>query len=157
MDNRRTTKRPDGRQAKTRAETAEKNNGRPQRGGGVSLNLYLPGVSRWSGVCNIDWYIAIYRDIMPRIMRHHKIWYIEISYPYPEFSGPIWRFRTSITSKYLSTPNAIFDQLGAPSLVYQESKIDGYLAVNVQKQWYLLESVPSKNYNYIFDGKIGRA
>ena len=43
-------KKPDGRHAKMRAETAEKNKSRPQRGGGFSLNLYLPGVSRWFGV-----------------------------------------------------------------------------------------------------------
>ena len=31
-------------------DKAEKNKSRSQRGGGFSLKLYLPGVSRWSGV-----------------------------------------------------------------------------------------------------------
>ena len=90
-----------------------------------------------------DWYIAIYRNIMPRITRYHKIRYIGISYPYPEFLGLIWRYR--IPSKYFSIPNSIVCQLGAPSLVHQESKRNGYLAVERQKQWYLLESVPYQN------------
>ena len=41
---------------------------------------FVTGVSRWSDVCDIARNIAIYRDIMSRIMRYHKIRYIEISY-----------------------------------------------------------------------------
>ena len=53
---------------------------RPQRGGGFSLNLDLCLVFRSDLVCDIARFIAIYHDIMSRIMRYHKIRYIEISY-----------------------------------------------------------------------------
>ena len=119
-------KRPDGRQAKMRAETTEKNKSRPQRGGGFSLNLDLPGVLRWSGVCDIAWYIAIYRDIMPRIMRYHKIRHIEISYHIyiPNF----WDWYGDIVSRrFISRYRLLsFCQLGAPGLVHQESTRNGY-------------------------------
>ena len=53
-------KRPDGRQTKNEGgDKAEKSKSRPQRGGGFSLILDLPGVSRWSHVCDIAWYIVI--------------------------------------------------------------------------------------------------
>ena len=86
-------------------------------------------------MCDIARYIAIYRDIMSRIMRYHKIRYIEISYHIyiPNFGTDIWRYR--IPSIYFSIPNTIFCQLGAPSLVRQEnqeSKRNGYLAIELQ-------------------------
>ena len=56
--------------------------------------------------CDIAWCIAIYRDIISHTMRHHKIRYIEISYPYPECLGRISRYR--IPSKYFLIPNTIF-------------------------------------------------
>ena len=51
---------------------AEKNKSRPQRGGGFSLNLYLPGVSRWSGVIphGISRYIVISYSISRDITRY---------------------------------------------------------------------------------------
>ena len=51
MDNRKTTKNagPRNSQDEGRAKVV-KNKSTPQRGGGFSLDLYLPGVSRWSGV-----------------------------------------------------------------------------------------------------------
>ena len=68
--------RPDGGQAKMREETKpKKKKKRPQQGGGFSLNLYLPGVSTWSGATSFR---DIYRGIMSRIMRYHKIRYIDI-------------------------------------------------------------------------------
>ena len=75
-DNRRTTK-------KARRKTSQggdrdkawKIKSRPQGGGEISLNLDMPRVSWWSGVLDIAWYVAIYRDIIPRIMRQHKIRY----------------------------------------------------------------------------------
>ena len=94
MDNRRTTKKARRRTSQDKGrDKAEKNKSRPQRSGGFSLNLYLPGVSRWSGVISHDyrdtsWYHipyhsisqdTIYRDIVTisRIFRTD----IEISYP----------------------------------------------------------------------------
>ena len=83
-------------------------------------------------MCDSARYIAIYRDIMSRIMRYHKIRYIEISYLYPEFLGLLWRYRIPLI--YSSIPNTIFCQLGAQRLVHQESKTNGYLATELQKQ-----------------------
>ena len=55
MDNRRTTKKARRRTRQDEGrDKAEKNKSRPQRGGGFSLNLYLPGVSRWSCVISHD-------------------------------------------------------------------------------------------------------
>ena len=102
-------------------QSRKKRESRPQRGGGFSLNLdFVPGVSRWSGGCGIARYIAIYRDIISRIMRYHKIpgtVYRDIaSYLYHEVLGLISRYR--IPSIYFSIPNTIFRLLGAPSLVH---------------------------------------
>ena len=47
MDNKRTTKKARRRISQDEGrDRAEKNKSRPQRGGGFSLNLHLPGVSR---------------------------------------------------------------------------------------------------------------
>ena len=48
---------------------AEKNKSRPRRGGGFSSNLYLPGVSRWTGA----WYRMKYRDISWYHILYHAI------------------------------------------------------------------------------------
>ena len=54
------------------------------------------------------------------IVRYHKIRYIKILYPYPEFLELISRYR--IPSKYSSIPNIFFcPLLGAPSLVHQDT------------------------------------
>ena len=66
-------KRPDGGQAQDEGrDKAEKNKSRQQRGGGFSLNLYLPGISRWSGVISHDlsWYIVISYPISCHITRY---------------------------------------------------------------------------------------
>ena len=68
--------------------------------------------------CDMAWYIAIYRDIISHVVRHRKIRYIEIWYPYPEFLRLISRCR--IPSKYSSIPNTIFCPI-SPSLVHQDT------------------------------------
>ena len=52
--------------------------------------------------CDIAWYIAVYRDIIAHIKRYHKIRYIEVLHPYPEFLGVTSRYR--IPWKYFSIP-----------------------------------------------------
>ena len=78
-------KRPDGRQAKMRSETKPKKTR-------VDHNEVVG--FRWICVCLVFrrdpvWYRMIYRDMswyhISHIMRYHKIRYIEISYPYPDF------------------------------------------------------------------------
>ena len=123
-------RRPDGGQAKMRAETAEKNKSRSQRGGGFSLNLYLPGVSKWSGVISHDMsrHIVISYFEVFHLMRYHKIRYIEILYyPYPEFLGLISRYRMPL--KYFSIPKTIFCPLRCSKFGAPESWRNGYLEV----------------------------
>ena len=95
--------RPDGRQAKMRADTKPKKT-REDRNEVVGFH--------WIGIClvfrgNPVWYrVAIYIVIsyeVSHIMRYHKIRYIEIAYPYSEFLGLISKYR--IPSKYFSIPN----------------------------------------------------
>ena len=109
VDNRNTTKNARRKTSKDEGrDKAEKNKTRPQRGDGFLLNLYLPGISRWSRVISHDLlsrYIVISYEVS-HIMRYHKIWYIEILYPYPEFLGLISRYR--IPWKYFSIPNTLF-------------------------------------------------
>ena len=107
---------------------SRKNKSRPQRGGGLSLNLYLPGVSRWTGVISYPISCEITTYDISRDCIHIPIFFWMIS-----------RYR--IPSKYSSIPNTFLcPLLGAPSLVHQESKRNnGYLVVETQKQWYLLE------------------
>ena len=112
-------KRPDGGQAKMRAKTGPKKT-REDRNEVVGFH--------WIGIClvfrgNPVWYrVAIYIVIsyeVSHIMRYHKIRYIEISYPYPDF-WDWYRDIVRIPSKYFSIPNTIFrpvrcTKLGAPS------------------------------------------
>ena len=70
-------------------------------------------------------WVAIYRDIMSRIMRYHKIRYIEISY---HIYIPIFlNCYGDIVSRRInfSIPNTIFCQLGAPK----------HDAAREQKKW----------------------
>ena len=110
-------RRPDGGQAKMRAETAENNKSRPQRGGGFSLNLYLPGVSRWSGVIShdISRYIVISYSISCDVTRYDISRYCIILIPnFWDWYRDIARRRN--ISRYRTL---FFAQLGAPSLVHQ--------------------------------------
>ena len=103
----------------------------------VSLNLYLPGVPKWSGVISHDMsrYIVMSYFEVFYIMRYHKIRYIEILYyPYPEFLGLISRYRTP--SKYFSIPNTIFCPVRCSKFGAPESWRNGYLEVELQKRWY---------------------
>ena len=106
MDNRRTTKKARRRTTQDEGrEKAEKNKNRPQRGGGFSLSLYLPGVSRWSGVMShdISQCIVIYYSISSDLTRHDiSIYCIHI----PNIWDWYRDFR--IPSKYFSIPNIIF-------------------------------------------------
>ena len=86
------------------------------------------------------WYRKVCRDISWHHVRYHAISQgtvyrdiVQVSYLYPEFLGLMWRYR--IPWIYFSISNTIFCQLGAPSLVREENKITGYLAVELQKQW----------------------
>ena len=111
-------KRPDGRQTKNEGgDKAEKSKSRPQRGGGFSLILDLHGVSTWSHVSDIAWYIVIDRTsyLVPRIMRYQKTRYFGISYSNAEFLGLIWGHRIEI---FLDTKHYFLPvrctKLGAP-------------------------------------------
>ena len=46
---------------------------------------------------------------------------------------------------------------GAPSLVHQESKRNGYWAIELQKQWHFLESVPFEKLQVFMCGYIDRS
>ena len=126
---------------------SRKNKIRPQRGGGFSSNLDCL-VLRGDLVCVISQGISRYIvtscpvscDITRYGISRHRI--ISMS----RFLGLIWIYR--IPSIDFPISNTIFCQLGAPSSVHQESERNGYLAIELQTQWYLLESVPYKNYNY---------
>ena len=62
---------------------------------------FVPGVSSWSGVCDIARYITIYRYIMSRIMRYNKMRYIEISYHI--YTSKFWDWYGDIVSRrYIS-------------------------------------------------------
>ena len=66
------------------------------------------------------------------IVRYHKIRYIKILYPYPEFLD---RYRDIVSRQNISRYRTqFFAQLAAPSLVHQESKSNyGYLAVELKQ------------------------
>ena len=110
---------------------------------------------RWIWICAwcfevicCVWYRKIHRDISWHHVPHHAISQDTVcrdivpgvSYIYPEFVGLIWRYR--IPSIYFSIRN----------LVHYESKRNGYLAIELQKQWYLLGSVPHKKIQVIICG-----
>ena len=134
---RRTTKKARRRTSQDEgSDKANKKKSRPQRGGGFSLNLYLHGVPRWSGVTShdISRYIVISHPIPCDITRFDMSRYcIHI----PNFWD--W-YRDIVSRRTISRYRTLFfAQLGAPRLVHQDSKINGDLAVELQKQWYLLE------------------
>ena len=112
---------------------SRKNKSRPQRSSGFSLNLYMPGVSRWSGVISHDKlrYIVILYPISFDISRYDISRYcIHI----PNF----WDWYQDIVSRRKNSRyrTHFFAQLAAPGLVHQESKRNhGYLAVELKKQW----------------------
>ena len=95
---------------------SEGNKSRPQRGGGVSLNLCLPGVSRWSGVTSHDItrYIVIPYPTPYDITRYGISRYcIHV----PNFWD--W-YRDIVSRRNVSRYRTLFfAQLGAPSLVHQ--------------------------------------
>ena len=120
MDSRRTTRKT--RRTKSQGEgrdKAGKNKSRPPRGGGFALNLYLPGVSRWSGVlshhisrCIVISYIISW-DMTKRDKSRYWI------------SNPIFRdwHRDVVSRRNISRYRTrFFAQLAAPSLVHQKSK-----------------------------------
>ena len=134
---------PDRGQAKIRAKTKPKKKSVLQRSGGFSLNLYLPGVSRWSGVIShdISRYIVISYPISCDITRYDISRYcIRI----PKY----WAWHRDIASRRnIPWYRTHFSPIGAPSLVHQESKRrNGYLEVELQKQWYLFENIYVRPY-----------
>ena len=137
---------PDREPAKMRAETKPKKT-RVYRNEVVGfrwLCIYL--VFRGDPV----WYRMIYRDISWYHIPYHAISqdtiYWDIVSISRFFFGLISRYL--IPSKYSWIPNTIFcPLLGAPGLVHQESKRNnGYLAVELQKQCYLLENMYVRPY-----------
>ena len=141
MDNRRTTKKARQRTSQDEgSDKAEKNKSIPQRGGWLSLNLYLPVVSRWTGVIShdISRHIVILYSISCGITRY-DVPGIEILYPYPDFFGLISRYR--IPSKYFSIPNAIFCPVRCPNFWCTRELTKWLFGVELQKQWYLLENI----------------
>ena len=138
MDSRRTTKK-----ARWRTSQDEKNKSRPQRRGGFALNVYLPGVPRQSGVIShdISRYIVISYPISCDITRYDISRYcIRI----PKY----WAWHRDIASRRnIPWYRTHFSPIGAPSLVHQESKRrNGYLEVELQKQWYLFENIYVRPY-----------
>ena len=113
MDNRRTTRKARRRTSQDEGrDKAEKNKSRPQRGGGFSLNLYFPGVSRWSGMIShdISRYIVISYPISCDITRYDKSRYYCIHIPI--FRG--W-YRDVVSRRNISRYRTLFfAQLGAP-------------------------------------------
>ena len=115
MDGRERQKLPHEHNQDEGRDKAEKNKSRPHEVVGF----------HWTWICagcfEVIWCVisqdTVYRDIVP--------------YLYPEFLGLIWRYR--IPSFYFSIPNTIFCQLSAPSLKHQESKRNGYLAIELQR------------------------
>ena len=156
MDNRRTTKKARRRTTQDEGrEKAEKNKNRPQRGGGFSLSLYLPGVSRWSGVMShdISQCIVIYYSISSDLTRHDISiycihipniwdWYREISYPVE-----IFIYTERIRNTFFCPARC--SKFGAP-----ERWRNGYLAVELHQQWYLLEKIYM--YAHIWVYVVGR-
>ena len=100
-------------------DKAEQNKSRAHRGGGFSLNLYVPGVSRWSGVISHDTsrYIVMSYPISCDITRYHiSIYCIHI----PVFWD--W-YRDIVSRRNISWYRTLFfARLGAPSLVHPESE-----------------------------------
>ena len=103
-----------------RAETAENNKSRPQRGGGFSLNLYLPGVSRWSGVIShdISRYIVISYSISCDVTRYDISRYCIILIP------NFWDwYRDIVCRRNISRYRTLFfAHLGAQVWCTRESK-----------------------------------
>ena len=95
---------------------SRKNKSRPQRSSGFSLNLYMPGVSRWSGVTSHDItrYIVIPYPTPYDITRYGISRYcIHV----PNFWD--W-YRDIVSRRNVSRYRTLFfAQLGAPSLVHQ--------------------------------------
>ena len=75
------------------------------------------------GNSNFDGKSLLYRDRPP--VRYFYVG--KFTEHLPGILGLIWRYR--IPSIYFSIPNTLFSQLGAPSVVHQESTINGYLAI----------------------------
>ena len=104
-------KRPDGGQAKMRAETKPKKTRVDRkevvRFHWICICLVFRGDPVWFRMIyrDISWYLMIC-DIISHIIRYHKIRSIEILYPYPERLGLISRYR--IPSKFLSISKTIF-------------------------------------------------
>ena len=65
-------------------------------------------------------------------------------------TGTDQQFGTFMSENLPNTP-LIFCQLGAPSWVHEESKRNGYLAEEFQKQCHLLCSVPYMSFDEILD------
>ena len=101
---------------------------------------------RWIWICawcfEVIWcvrYRKVYRDISWHHVPYHAIsqdtvYRDIVSYIYLIYLGLIWRYRIKTIS--FSIPNTIFCQLRAPTLVHQKSTRNGYLAIELQKQWY---------------------
>ena len=139
MDNIRTTKRARLKTSQDEGRNKDEKD-RPQRGGGFSLNLYayLPGVSRWSGVIShdISRYIVIFNPISCDITRYDiSRYHVHI---------PIFRdwCHDIVSHRNVSRYRTLF----FASLVHQESKRNGYSAVEVQKQWSLLKKLYARPY-----------
>ena len=118
MDNRRTTRKARRRTSQDEGrDKAEKNKSRPQQGGGFSLNLYMPGVWRWSGVISHD--ISEYIVISHHAMSQDTI-YRDIVSISRTFGTDIEIF---VSHRNISRYRTLFfAQLGAPSLVHQRIK-----------------------------------
>ena len=95
---------PAGGKARRGQRQRAKTKRRPQQGGRVFVKVVFAwcfGVIR----CHIAWYIAVDGDTISRIMWYNKLRYIEVSHPYRNFLGLIWRYR--IPAKYFSIPITI--------------------------------------------------
>ena len=124
---------------------------------------------RWIWICAwcceviwCVWYRKIYHDTSCHYVPYHAISqdtaYRDIlSYLHPEFLGLIWRYR--IPSIYFSIPITKFlpvrcTRFGAPRK-YKKRLLN--LAIELQKQWYLLECVSYKKLQGFVCGYIDRS
>ena len=138
MDNRSTTRKARRREAKMRAETKPKKT-REHRNEvvcfrSICIGLVFRGDPVWH---RIAIYIVVSCPISCDITRYDisSINCIHI----PNFWG--W-YRDIVSRRYISRWRTLFfAQLGALSLVHQDSKRNGYLAVALQKQWCLLGNI----------------
>ena len=110
-------KRPDGRQAKTRAETKPKKTIVDRNKVAGFRWIWTCLVFRGDPVCvishDISWYHAPYHALLQDTVYRYIVSISRIFGTDMEISCPI---------EILSIPNTIFCQSGAPSLVHQETK-----------------------------------